>query len=293
MIIGVDKGHPVGCGANGIMSETDGNRLIGDAVIADLVRRGHTAVDCTYDINIDELENRVRLANAQYLDYFLSIHMDSYWDASANGVGVYTVAGSSAEPMASKLCASVSASCGYTNRGLRSANLYVLRNTVAPAMLIECGFVSNQDDCERFNPEKIATAIVDSLLGEVSTHPPIQAYPLPNPTQDAPKCVLCDDWVSRLQAECNKQKFSSQKVDGIPGIITLNGCPTVKNGARGNISKLLQERLISLGFWCGYSGADGLFFGETDSAVKAFQRSRGLVADGIVGKRTWSALLGI
>ncbi|HMC09271.1 MAG TPA: peptidoglycan-binding protein [Actinomycetota bacterium] len=36
---------------------------------------------------------------------------------------------------------------------------------------------------------------------------------------------------------------------------------------------------------------DGIFGPKTEDAVKAFQRSRGLTADGIVGNRTWPALI--
>lgn len=99
------------------------------------------------------------------------------------------------------------------------------------------------------------------------------------------------NWVARLQSECNKQGFSNQKVDGIAGKNTLAGCPTVRKGASGNITRLIQEKLISLGYSCGSSGIDGKFGSGTESAVKAFQKARNLSADGIVGQKTWRKLL--
>ena len=36
---------------------------------------------------------------------------------------------------------------------------------------------------------------------------------------------------------------------------------------------------------------DGIFGGKTDAAARAFQRAAGPVADGIIGPRTWAALL--
>ncbi len=96
-------------------------------------------------------------------------------------------------------------------------------------------------------------------------------------------------WVARLQTECNAQGFSKQVVDNIPGSITLSGCPMLKISASGNITRLVQERLNSLGFNCG--AADGLFGEKTRAAVIAFQASRGLLADGIVGQNTWRKLL--
>lgn len=93
------------------------------------------------------------------------------------------------------------------------------------------------------------------------------------------------EWVIRLQNECNKQGFSNQSLDGLLGPATLNGCPLIKQGANGNITRLLQEKLSSLGY--NTKGIDGIFGSGTYSAVYSFQVDNGLSADGIVGKNTW------
>lgn len=159
-------GHPLGCGAFGIMSETDGNRVVGNLVIKKLQAKGIIVVNCTYDVNSNELANRVALANAQGLDLFVSLHLDSFSDPVANGVTVYTTANSNAKDIASKIVNKVAESCNYNNRGWKEASFYVLRNTNAPALLLEMGFVTNQSDCDKFNAEKIANAIVEAITGE-------------------------------------------------------------------------------------------------------------------------------
>lgn len=97
--------------------------------------------------------------------------------------------------------------------------------------------------------------------------------------------------IAELQAECNRQGFSAQKIDGIAGPITLAGCPMVKKGASGNITRWIQNKLNSLGYNCG--AADGIFGQNTKNAVIAYQKAKGLGVDGIVGPKTWSKLLGL
>ena len=93
------------------------------------------------------------------------------------------------------------------------------------------------------------------------------------------------NWIVKLQSECNAQGLSNQKVDGYSGQNTLNGCPTLKIGSQGNITKLLQEKL-------GINN-DGIFGNETLSYVIAYQNANGLDSDGIVGRNTWKKLLGL
>lgn len=128
-------------------------------------------------------------------------------------------------------------------------------------------------------------ARINKLIGAQTAKPPSKPATTKKPRYDA--------WVAALQKECNKQGYSRQTVDGDPGPNTLAGCPTVRKGARGNITRLLQRRLIAFGFACGRSGADGDFGPGTRNAVIAFQRAKGLSADGIVGKNTWRKLLGL
>ena len=114
----------------------------------------------------------------------------------------------------------------------------------------------------------------------------------PTPAPSTPSASY-NTGIAELQAECNRQGFSNQVVDGIPGPKTLAGCPTCRRGAKGNITKWIQTKLMSLGYSLPKYGADGSFGAETENAVKAFQRDKGLSDDGIVGKNTWTKLLGL
>ena len=66
----------------------------------------------------------------------------------------------------------------------------------------------------------------------------------------------------------------------------------LRRGKKGGYVQAMQRLLIAEGFSCGSAGADGVFGGGSEAALKAFQRSSGLSADGIAGTKTWPKLLG-
>ena len=68
--------------------------------------------------------------------------------------------------------------------------------------------------------------------------------------------------------------------------------PVLRKGSVGYWVTEAQLRLIAHGFPLPLYGADGIFGEETQSAVKAFQNSRGLTADGVIGPDTWEELNG-
>jgi hypothetical protein len=60
------------------------------------------------------------------------------------------------------------------------------------------------------------------------------------------------------------------------------GRPTLRRGSQGDLVKILQREL-------GLS-SDGNFGGQTEAALRNFQRTHNMVPDGIVGPKTWTAL---
>src|SRR5690606_9895778 len=70
--------------------------------------------------------------------------------------------------------------------------------------------------------------------------------------------------------------------------VNKNSFPTLREGARGGAGVTLQYALRAKG--CS-GGVDGQFGSGTKSTVLAFERSRGLVQDGVVGPITWEQLL--
>jgi len=65
--------------------------------------------------------------------------------------------------------------------------------------------------------------------------------------------------------------------------------PTVRAGSTGSAVTAAQYQLNEEGY--GPIGVDGVFGSQTRSAVVSFQTATGLTADGVVGPRTWTALL--
>lgn len=66
---------------------------------------------------------------------------------------------------------------------------------------------------------------------------------------------------------------------------------TLKKGSKGEQVKTLQRLLKALGYSVGLSGIDGDFGKKTEAAVIKFQTKEKLSADGVVGIKTWEALL--
>lgn len=286
MKIAISVGHTLtgkGTGAVGFLNESICTREIGERVKSMLEAQDHEVTYCRVDLSDNDLAYRVNLANKSDADLFAEIHLNA---GGGLGTEVYTY-GDKEVPAARAVLNSI-VELGFRNRGIKDGkSLYVIRNTNMTAMLIECCFVDTKEDADRYNADAIAKAIVKGLIGRgvKETTPVVQA-----PVKETSKSTVdANGWVSRLQTECNAQGFSNQVVDNIPGPITLKGCPLLKIGASGNITRLVQERLNTLGFNCG--AVDGVFGEKTRAAVIAFQISRGLSQDGIVGQNTWRKFL--
>ena len=286
MKIAVRGGHvPKITGARGLIDELTEDRKVKDSVIKYLRQLGCNVLDVTPPDNTStlngDLSYGVNKANNWGADLFVSIHFNKAYDSYNGSLGseicVYSTF-DTAQRVVNEL-----AKLGFKNRGQKIRNnLYELNHTKMKAMIIEVCFVEASEDVELY--KKLGHDLIGKTIAQAITNKNITISNVTNSNNT-------DNWVKRLQEECNKQGFSNQIVDGIAGTNTLKGCPTLKKGARGNITKLLQEKLVSLGY--NTNGVDGIFGVGTEKAVMSFQKSNGLVADGIVGINTWRKLLNI
>ena len=83
--------------------------------------------------------------------------------------------------------------------------------------------------------------------------------------------------------------------EGLTGTVTPPkppDLPVLRKGSEGSDVKDMQKLLLSYGQKLPKYGADGDFGTETEKAVKAFQKARGLDTDGVCGPLTWTALGG-
>lgn len=67
--------------------------------------------------------------------------------------------------------------------------------------------------------------------------------------------------------------------------------PVLREGHTGGSVRALQRLLIGAGHSVGPDGADGDFGSNTKQALIACQKGKGLDADGVAGKASWTALL--
>ena len=294
--IAVRGGHTELCtGAVALLNELTEDRKVTVAVIKHLRELGREALDVTPPVNYTsssgtDLAYGVNKANEWGADLFVSIHFNKAYD-SYNGALGSEVCVYSTYDIAQRVVNALGA-LGFKNRGQKiRKELYELRNTSMKAMIVETCFVEATEDVElykKLGADAIGKAIAEAIVNGKATEntAPVQKEEVSKPVQ-----TTGDDWVRRLQQECNNQGFSKQTVDGIPGPATLAGCPLMRKGAQGNITKLLQEKLVKLGY--NTNGVDGIFGSGTYSAVREFQKTRGLSIDGIVGQNTWRKLLNL
>lgn len=132
-----------------------------------LKQAGHTvAMTRTTDVDVG-IDERARLANKWGADLFISIHLNG---GGGYGAEVFcSLAGGKSRELAAALQTELVA-LGYRDRGVKTKAgtggkdyFGVIRETNAPAVIAECGFLDSQDDMARYNADKIADALAKGV----------------------------------------------------------------------------------------------------------------------------------
>jgi N-acetylmuramoyl-L-alanine amidase len=182
----IDPGHggadPGAIGPTGLR-EKDVNLAVGLKLAELLKPIAEVKLTRTTDIAVS-LKDRAAIANSWGADYFISVHSNSFTDRKVGGVETWAYApGGNGEKLAKAVQAELVKVTGLANRGVKfNSKFAVLRDTKAPAILTETGFISNPAEEKLLKTDafrdKIARAIAQGVAKQLG-----KKLPEPKPAQ--------------------------------------------------------------------------------------------------------------
>lgn len=191
-LIVIDPGHggsDTGAMHNGLVEKVL-TLDISQRLRAILVSRGWT-VKMTRERDVDvvapdddartELQGRCDIANNAGARLFISVHINSFTSPDLNGTTTYYYKPDSVQ-FANAIQHDLMSVLGTKDDGVRRDNLYVVRHTTMPAVLVETAFLSNPQDAAKLrNPaflQNVAQGIADGVrdyAGSPNSTPPMGA----------------------------------------------------------------------------------------------------------------------
>ena len=94
---------------------------------------------------ISDLKERVRITNETENAFLISIHQNSFPDSHSSGAQVFYTAAEESQALAEMLQAAFS-QVGSRRQCKKSSGIYLMEHVTRPAILIECGFLSNPEE---------------------------------------------------------------------------------------------------------------------------------------------------
>lgn len=199
MVFTIHAGHAAAgqkyCGAVGLLDESKEARLIKNSVIKYLNMLGVEAVDCTVDSGSSQtnvLEQICDKCNAANADLNISIHLNSSradftGDNKQGGFEMYATSYTNVKlDVANRITNNIKAlGFGTHSAPLKtSGNLYFLKHTKKPSLLLEICFVDDEDDFDKYvsvGYDAIGKAIAEAIANKsVSTQPTQPSQPVQN-----------------------------------------------------------------------------------------------------------------
>lgn len=123
---------------------------------------------------IQDLATRRKIAESYENAIFVSIHMNSFVESKYSGLQVYYSKNDpSSQALADKIQTRVRTHLDFGNdRKCKSAgeNIYLLYKLQCPAVLIECGFLSNPEECEKLSTESYQKQLSFCICAAILEH---------------------------------------------------------------------------------------------------------------------------
>ena len=183
MRICIDPGHggydPGAVGPSGLL-EKDVTLAISKLLAKELYKYDIVSVltrdsDDTPWNEQDDLQKRAKIANWHDADCFISVHCNSATNPQAHGLETYCFSrGNTSEELASTVQCSMVESLQLADRGVKTANFYVLRHTQMPAILVEIGFINNPAEEGLLAAPAFQEKAAQAIAKGITTHCGIQ-----------------------------------------------------------------------------------------------------------------------
>jgi N-acetylmuramoyl-L-alanine amidase len=164
-IIFIDPGHGgIEPGAvQNELTEKDLNLSISLLLKNYLVKLGFkTIMSRTSDLTLS-LTDRVKMANNSQANVFISVHCNSFPNKNAFGFEIWHYGSEQGIMLANSVYNAVINKVDLYGRGIKRNNFYVLQHTKQPAILIECGFMSNPSEAKKLNNKEFQEQLANSI----------------------------------------------------------------------------------------------------------------------------------
>lgn len=123
-----------------------------------------------HEMKVSDMKNRLEIINKSGADLFLSIHMNSFSKPSSVGLHVfYSRNHPEISETAGLIQDSISKITGAKIHAVKAASdtLYLMKNPTPPAILVECGFISNPEEEKLLNDDNYQSKIAFSIANAV------------------------------------------------------------------------------------------------------------------------------
>src|SRR6266496_1688190 len=120
------------------------------------------------------LGTRVAMANSYPNAIFVCIHFNSATRSGANGIETYFYSTESA-PLAASIHSALVGGAPSDNRGVRRRGYFVLRRTTIPAVLIECGFLTNPTEAQYAQTNAYRQKLAEEIARGILNRPALVA----------------------------------------------------------------------------------------------------------------------
>ena len=167
-IIVVDPGHGgKDAGAiSGKYYEKVAALAISKKLETELKNQGATVIMTRDDDTFISLQDRVDISNNQDATIFISIHLNSSEKSAPNGIETHWYKDNS-KKLAENVHTNLIKNIKCVDRGLINSKFYVINHTVAPAILVEVGFISNIAERNELFEEKRQNATAKAIKNGV------------------------------------------------------------------------------------------------------------------------------